>query len=141
LGLSEVNITKRSKLIVHKANFIAYAAIHMYQNFYCTLRFLSSFYLFIFFTCIKKTNQKKMQPFTCPPEADALCCSNLPGAYKLGFASNSISSFFGRFCATRLREMAFTTEKNQPLIISLSKTYSKTNPSSSSFLGIHFPVQ
>ena len=65
--------------------------------------------MFVFFVCPKKTNQKKRQPFTCPPKADTLRCSYLPGAYKLGFASNSISSFCGRYCAARLREMAKPT--------------------------------
>jgi len=35
-----------------------------------------------------------------------LRCSNLPGAYKLGFASYSISFFFGGFYPAQQCEMA-----------------------------------
>jgi len=39
--------------------------------------------MFIFFACPKKTNQKKGHPATCPPPADSLCSSKLPGSKKL----------------------------------------------------------
>jgi hypothetical protein len=64
LGVVRANYNKRSKLIDYKEFFIAEAAIYINLSFYNTLSSLSSFYLFVFFTCIKKTNKKKVQPFT-----------------------------------------------------------------------------
>jgi hypothetical protein len=70
LGLSELIITKRSKLIDYKAIFIVKAVTYMCLNFYSALGFLSLFYLFIFFTCIKKTNQQRSGERKCSRSLD-----------------------------------------------------------------------
>ena len=40
------------------------------------LKILNEIYLFIFFACPKKTNQKKRQPYTCPAFSGIPCAAH-----------------------------------------------------------------
>jgi len=67
---------------------------------------LTSLWLFIFFACPKKTNQKKRQPITWPASGGLPCAARKERtARKVAIAPpNRLTALF---CAARLREMAF----------------------------------
>ena len=74
--------------------------------------------MFVFFTYIKKTNQKKVQPFTWSRDAGRPCAPRNDREFKnshpfRGFIPpwgvlRQFKFLFGHFCGARLREMAFT---------------------------------
>jgi hypothetical protein len=59
-------------------------------------------YLFFFFGCPKKKNEQEKAPsHLSRRKRDTLRSSMLPGVCKLGFASNSVNSFFGSLSGAR----------------------------------------
>jgi hypothetical protein len=65
--------------------------------------------LFIFFTCLKKTNQKKGQPFTWSRKRDSPALLKITGRCETRRLQRlrQSSRYSGYFFTARLREMAF----------------------------------